>query len=275
MPSGNEKGARRAGLWRAVFWIAIAVFVVAAGALGYMAYTYWHADQGYQSVAARATSFGGGDGSSSGSASSEEDDLAGMTVDWDYLRSLNPDVVAWVYVPGTRIDYPVAQAADNDYYLHHDFSEQGGFGARGGSIFLEASNAADLSDANNVLYGHHMRDGSMFAALSTQLSNQEEFNAHRTLYVLTPTMNYECETFALVLTNGSDAIVQTNFTSDDERALYILDKEERSEVEPDEGFPDPQAMGKLFTLATCDYSESNGRAVLFASVVAQSAPNNG
>ena len=270
MPREGTSSGHRRGAWRAVFWTALAVFVCALAALGYIGYPYYHADQEYQDVATQAFD--------SAAASSAQDAgdatrLGELSVDWDYLKSVNPDVVAWVYIPGTRVSYPVVQGADNDVYLHRSFSGETGFAARAGSIFMDAANAPDASDANTVLYGHHMRDGSMFACLSNDLTNDGPFNEHRTVFVLTPTMNFRCQTFALVLTNGSDAIVQTSFATPDALAAYVADKENRSVVEPDEGFPDPASVGKLFTLATCDYQESNGRAVLFAQVVDSAAPN--
>lgn len=267
---GASAGAKH-GVWRAVFWIALAVFVCALAALGYIGYTYYHADKEYQDVASQAF-----DAAAADAAAGDAGDatlLGDLSVDWDYLRSVNPDVVAWVYIPGTRVNYPVVQGADNEEYLHRSFSGETGFAARAGSIFMDAANASDASDANTVLYGHHMRDGSMFACLSNDLSNDGPFNDHRTVYVLTPAMNYRCTTFSLVLTNASDAIVETSFATPDTRVAYVADKESRSVVTPSDGFPDPAAVQKLFTLATCDYQESNGRAVLFAQVVDSAAPN--
>lgn len=256
-------------VWRIIFWIALVVFFVSAGVLGYFVWTYWHADQGYKDIASQAVVTDVSD-----EQASSTDALAAMTIDWDYLRSLNADVVAWVTVPDTRINYPVVQTSDNETYLYTDFAQNSDFAARSGAIFQEASNTPGFGDTNNVLYGHHMRDGSMFAVLSTDFVKSDFFNAHRTVYVLTPEMNYECSAFSLVLTDGYDPIVQTNFTTDEERSAYILDKEQRSVVAPSENFPDPTSIEKIFTLSTCDYQESDGRAVLFANVVDSAAPNN-
>ena len=258
----RSKGSR---LWGVVFWIAIVVFIGAACGLGFIFYSYWSADKGYEDIAAQAFDV---------DANSDATTLADMTVDWDYLKSVNPDVIAWVYLPGTNINYPVVQGDDNEVYLNMDFNQQNGFSARCGTIFLDCENDPGFKDDNSLLYGHHMNDGSMFAAISKQLSDNAEFNACRYVYVLTPTRNYQCETFALVLTDGWDALVESNFSTDADRIEYIKDKQERSVVQPDEGMPDPASIKKMIALSTCDYTKSNGRAVLFSQVVATAVPGS-
>lgn len=255
----------KSGVWRVVFWIALSVCVVSLAALGFIAWTYWSADQNYKSIASEAFDTAG---------PSQTTTLADMTVNWDYLRSINPDVVAWIYIPGTVVNYPVAHTDNNETYLETNFNGDTNPATRCGAIFLDASNSGTFSDTNNVLYGHHMNDGSMFACLSSQLTDNDEFNAHRTVYILTPTMNYKCTTFSLVLTNGWDMLVETNFKDAASRTAYIQNKEDRSVVVPAAGMPDPSTMSKLFTLSTCDYSETNGRAVLFAELTDSAAPQS-
>ena len=256
------------GVWRVVFWIALVVCLAAVAALGFIVYSYWSANQGYEEIAEVAFTPADVEAQQGDAPTT----LGEMTVDWDYLRSINPDVVAWVYMPGTAINYPVVHTTDNDKYLTMDFNQQNGFSARCGTIFLDCTNNADFQDANNVLYGHHMNDGSMFAAISKQLVDNDEFNSHRTIYVLTPEANYQCETFALVITDGYETIVSTNFEDDEAKAAYVVDKENRSAVTPSEGMPDPAQVTKMFTFSTCDYNKENGRAILFSSVVDVATP---
>lgn len=258
----NSKKRKR-GIWRIVFWLALVVFVVAAGALAYIMWGYWSASKNYDDIASNAFT----------TKTTEVSSLAQLTVDWDYLRSVNPDVVAWIYIPDTNVNYPVVQGSDNEEYLHKDFGEGEGFAARGGTIFLDVQDKPNMASQNNVMYGHHMRDGSMFAVLSDDYVNQEFFDAHRTIYVLTPTMNYQCEAFSIVLTDGWDAIVETDFTSTESCTQYVQDKIERSVVEPTGGFPQASSVTKLFSFSTCDYQETNGRAVLFSRVADTAVPN--
>lgn len=261
MAAKRKSGSK---LWNVVFWLALAVCIGAVSALGFIFYSYWSADKGYDDLAGKA--FDAQDNAAL--------TLADMSVDWDYLQSVNPDVVAWVYVPGTGINYPVVQTDDNETYLTMDFNQTEGFSARCGSIFLDCTNDPDFKDQNSLLYGHHMNDGSMFAAISKELTDQQKFNDCGYVYILTPEKNYQCESFALVITDGWDALVETNFATDEERIQYILDKQQRSVVQPESGMPDPASIDQMITLSTCDYTKDNGRAVLFTQVVSTAIPGS-
>lgn len=102
------------------------------------------------------------------SADDSELDQLGISVpkkdfDWDALHAVNPDIYAWITIPGTNIDYPVLQnATDDSYYLRYNMN-----GTRGypGCIYTEKINRKDFTDFDTVVYGHNMRDDSMFATL--------------------------------------------------------------------------------------------------------------
>ena len=271
VPAGSKPKKKKGGIWRVVFWVSLIAFLGAVGALAYIGWGYFSSDQGYKEVASQA--FNVEDMQSGAEEDIEGLSLADLEVDWEYLRSVNSDIVAWVYMPGTRINYPVVQGKDNEEYLWTDFNKTS---SRNGSIFLDSANNAAFTDMNNVLYGHHMNDGSMFACISNDLVANEAFNKHRTVYVLTPQLNYKCTTFAVVITDGWDLLVQTSFKDAQERSTYIQDKMDRSAVTPSEGMPKIDDIKQLFTLSTCDYTRDNGRAVLFSyttdTAVPKSAP---
>lgn len=106
-------------------------------------------------------------------------------IDFEKLQKINPDIYAWVQVPGTRIDYPVASVTgkeDENYYLNHNFRKSYAFA---GTIYSHKQNARDLSDPVTVLYGHNMINGSMFAGIK-KFSNREFFEKHDTVYIFTP-----------------------------------------------------------------------------------------
>ncbi|MBQ9067514.1 MAG: class B sortase [Eggerthellaceae bacterium] len=275
--AGGEKKKRRkgGGVWRVVFWVSLVVFIGAISALGYIAWGYYSSDKGYKDVATQALVAADTKAAEVMQEQAEPEEagltLADLEVDWDYLRSVNPDVVAWVYMPGTRINYPVVHGVDNDQYLWTDFNRTS---SRNGSIFVDSENSGKFDDANNVLYGHHMNDGSMFACVSNVLPDPGEFNAHRTIYVLTPTLNYKCRTFSIIKTNGWELLVQTSFADDKEKTEYIQDKMNRSVVQPDDGMPNVADITRLFTFSTCDYGQDNGRAVMFAQAVDTAVPKS-
>ena len=83
-------------------------------------------------------------------------------IDFDGLRAINGDIVAWIQISGIGVDYPVVQGKDNEHYLHYTFD---GKENKAGSIFLDYRNRADFTDDKMILYGHNMKDGSMFSNL--------------------------------------------------------------------------------------------------------------
>ena len=97
-----------------------------------------------------------------GTTAAQDESTVFPEVDFDGLSQINPDIVGWLYIPGADISYPVVQAGDNDYYLDRMFD---GTRNSAGSIFLDAYCASDFSDRHSIIYGHHMRDLSMFARL--------------------------------------------------------------------------------------------------------------
>ena len=279
-PVGTENKKRKKGsvLWRVVFWVSLVVFLGALAALAYIGWGYYSSDKGYKDVATQALSVESSESSAVAKVMQEQEEpevaglaLGDLEVDWEYLRSVNSDIVAWVYMPGTRINYPVVKGVDNDQYLWTDFNRTS---SRNGSIFIDSANTGTFNDQNNVLYGHHMNDGSMFACISNVLPDPGEFNAHRTVYVLTPQLNYKCRTFSIIKTDGWDLLVQTSFKDNKERTDYVQDKIDRSVVQPDDGFPKPEEVKQLFTFSTCDYAKDNGRAVMFAQPVETAVPKS-
>ena len=242
-------------------WIALCVFVVSVGCLGFIAYSYWSDSHRYDEIAETAFD------------PTEADGLANMCVDWNALRKINPEVVAWVYMPETRISYPVCYSGDNAKYLDMNFDGAAGVFTGSGTIFLDGDAKPNFSCPVNFLFGHHMNDGSMFACLS-DFGDEAVFEKSRTIYVLTPAMNYEFSTFAIVRTVGSDFLVVHEFKDDAEKAEYLIDKESRSLVKPKEGFPKPQKMDKVVALSTCDYNETDGRAILYGYMVDLQVPSD-
>lgn len=103
-------------------------------------------------------------------------------IDFAWLESVNRELYAWIYIPDTQIDYPVAQHAgdDQEYYLYHDLYGTPQFA---GCIFSQAPNALDFSDPVTVLYGHNMKNGSMFQNLYFFLQDPDFFNSHKYIYL--------------------------------------------------------------------------------------------
>lgn len=114
-----------------------------------------------------------------------EDAPKQIAVDWEGLKRENEDIVAWLYLPAVDLSYPVLQADDNEYYLHRSVRKEELFA---GSIFMDYYNSPDLKNYNTILYGHNMRDGSMFAKLK-EYKNPETLAGCPYFWLSTPTQD--------------------------------------------------------------------------------------
>ena len=108
------------------------------------------------------------------------------------LREVNPDVTGWIRIPETKVDYPILQGEDNDFYLNHTWEKEPN---SLGSIFLEHQSSPDLTDYNTIIYGHNMKNGAMFGDLEL-FSLQRFWENHPYVYILTDDGVYRYEIFA-------------------------------------------------------------------------------
>lgn len=116
-------------------------------------------------------------------------------LDFAKLQEINPDIYAWIYIPGTKVNYPVLQSSkeeEEDYYLDHNLDGSDG---RPGCIYTQKRNSKDFSDPNTVIYGHNMKDGSMFRDLH-EYKDEEFFKENPYIYIYTSDRNYTYQIFA-------------------------------------------------------------------------------
>jgi len=119
-----------------------------------------------------------------------------IPVDFEKLQKENPDIYAWITIPDTEIDYPVLQSeSDDTYYLNHTVEKKKGLP---GSIYSESQNRKDFSDPNTVLYGHNMKNGSMFAGLH-KFSDEDYMTEHQKVIIYTPEHILTYKVFAAVV----------------------------------------------------------------------------
>lgn len=114
-------------------------------------------------------------------------DKCPVTVDFEALAKVNPDVKAWIYIKGTGINYPIVQAADNTTYLHRTFEGKDSFI---GAIFLDAGCEPDFSSENSIVYGHNLKNGQMFGMLKkhydTEYNPDADYKKHQKIWIITP-----------------------------------------------------------------------------------------
>lgn len=194
-------------------------------------------------------------------ATPREDTHTQIRAGFDQLLAQNPHVVGWITIEDTQIDYPILQADDNEAYMTKNFY---GHETRAGSIFLDYRNDITRSDPNYVIYGHRMKDGSMFQHL-TKFLEQDFFETHTTFTFDTLYDQYEAEIFAVYQTLTDFNYIQTNFASDEEFEHLIDEIQSRSLYKTD---VDVQPGDQILTLSTCDYKldARDGRLVVHAKL---------
>ena len=197
---------------------------------------------------------------------SEETELVpvGPTIDFDGLKEINEDCVAWIYIEDTAINYPVVQGSDNSYYLKHLID---GKWNSAGCIFLDARVDGDLSDRHSIIYGHHMKDGTMFSDL-TKFKQQQYYDEHPEGLLITPDATYRIEFFAGYVAKVSDSAWQIIFESVDAYEVWLNDVVEQSWFEPQHF---PAVTDRILTLSTCSYEFDNARFVLHGIIKEENA----
>ena len=169
------------------------------------------------------------------------------------LREENEDVLGWIRIPDTRIDYPLLQGEDNDFYLKHTWQKQRN---SVGSIFLEHLNRPDLTDFNTIVYGHNMRDKSMFGQLDNY-SIEGFWETHPYVYIAIDSGVYRYEVFAFLQAPVDSVTYSIRPQRDDTKQEFIDYSMEHTWI--DTGVR-PVITDRILTLSTCtgrDYSARN------------------
>ncbi len=187
-------------------------------------------------------------------ASGMPQDETAPEIDFAALRETNPEVVGWIFAEEGTISYPVVQGEDNDYYLTHLFN---GEQNKLGSIFMDYRSSGDFSDQNTVLYGHNMKDGSMFSSL-INYEEQSYYDDHPTMTLYTPEGAYTVELFAGVLTDADSEFIRRVFDGGDFQEYLDLLREKST-------FQGDVPIGpedRIVTLCTCSYKYDDARYLL-------------
>lgn len=179
------------------------------------------------------------------------------------LQAINPDVCAWLTIDGTHIDYPVVIGEDNMEYVNKDI--YGEF-ALSGAIFLDSSNARDVSDSYTLIYGHHMANGAMFGDV-VEFVNTDYFNDHTSGTLYLPDATYSIELFACVQVDAYDSVIYNPAAQagDVSELLNYM-----NEIAVQSRYIGVQPSDQVIGLSTCSEATTNGRVVLFGRLTRMS-----
>lgn len=172
------------------------------------------------------------------------------------LQAINPDVLGWLTIDDTHIDYPVVIGETDMEYVNKDV--YGDF-ALSGSIFMDSDNARDLSDAYTLVYGHHMDNGAMFGDV-VEFVNTDYFESHPSGTLYLPDATYTIEIFACVQVDAFDSMVYDPLAQEGDvsELLHYVD-----EIAVQSRYIGVQPTDKVIGLSTCAEAETNGRVVIF------------
>ena len=188
-----------------------------------------------------------------------------IPIDFAALQQQNPDVYAWIQVPGTEVDYPILQSGnDNTYYLNHTID---GEEKKEGAIFTENYNTKTFEDPNTVIYGHDMKNGSMFQSIHKYM-DRSFFDNNRDIVIYMPNQILHYKIFAAYLTDNRHLLMNYNFWSKDEYQQYLNSIFSMRDIN---AFIDTSTEvtteDKIITLSTCYAGISTQRYLVQAVLV--------
>ena len=170
-------------------------------------------------------------------------------IDFTQLLSVNSDIVGWLRIRALDISYPVVQGKDNDYYLHRTFEKTDNFA---GCLFVNSYNMGDFTDQNTIIYGHNMKNGSMFGKLKN-FNDPEVFKKSRYFWIFTPDFIYQYRIFSASVVDKTGLTYQISFT-DDEFDQFISRASSNSVVD-NQGVTVTKE-DRIVTLSTCTGDDS-------------------
>lgn len=164
-------------------------------------------------------------------------------IDFAKLKQKNSDAIAWIKVNGTDIDFPVVKGTDNSYYLTHNFDKEKN---KAGWIFADYRNKFDGTDKNIIIYGHNMKNGSMFASLKDVIK-EEWYNNENNKYIALITENENCkyQVFSVYQTEMEEYYLQTNISNFKEFVEKIKGRSKKNFN------VDIKETDSILTLSTC------------------------
>ncbi len=192
----------------------------------------------------------------------DADDPMFRKIDFAAAQAANPDVYAWIWIPGTNIDYPILQSESEDdaYYLNHTIEKKEGLP---GTIYTEKYNAKDFTSPVTVVYGHNMKNGSMFADLH-KFEDKAFFDANPYVYIYLPDRTIKYRIFAATPFDDRYILGNYVFTSQDDFEKYLDELRSNINGNVNMDVNVAQTTG-IITLSTCIADSPNERFLVNAT----------
>lgn len=230
------------------------ILIAAIGVFGYAAVNLFHiyteykkGSDEYNAIAEMAVTEKEADETSALAQNSAPSITAPMSIDFASLRAVNEDVIGWIYIEALDgVSYPIVRGIDNDYYLHLTYQRNYNFA---GTIFVDCENSDDFNDCNTIVYGHNMKNGSMFGQLRKFSTNEDAYKKSKYFWIFTPDFDYRYEIISAYVT-AVNSETYTLFKGPGNEFLSYLNRIITfSEIQTTPG--DLSVRDKIVTLSTC------------------------
>lgn len=178
--------------------------------------------------------------------------------DFDALKAINPEIYGWIVIPGTNISYPICQHSDNDYYLMHTYSLDSN---RIGAIFLDYRVSKDFTDFNTIIFGHRLRDQTMFSALKTY-RDSKTWESNPYIFICTPEQELIVYKIYSAFAGDPDGLSYCKDIDSDKNKQEFINYTIRN-AEYDTGIV-PKISDQFLTLSTCIGTDHSQRMIIHA-----------
>ena len=182
-------------------------------------------------------------------------------MDFTELRKKNEEIIGWIKLDETMIDYPIVQGSNNSYYLSRSAEKRS---SKSGAIFLDYRAEKDFSNFSSVIYGHNMKAGMMFGGL-VKFKDKIYFDEHKAGYLYMPDETYKLQIISVAITQPDSEYYRYAFSSEAEKIAHIeMMKSTALHWKEDEGLSNED---KILLLSTCSYERKNARTVLVVKLI--------
>lgn len=181
---------------------------------------------------------------------SEEKYEFDLDIDWEGLKKINSDIVGWIYIPDTSINYPVCRTTNNEYYLNHSYDKTP---IHYGAIYMDTNTNFDAGALNTFIYGHNVWHGTMFRELENY-SSKDFYESHPVFYYYTPEHKYKCSIMSFYMDTFDADTYRYDYVNHEHFEEYLKEIKQKSKYETQQGI---DGVERIISLYTCSYENEN------------------
>lgn len=181
-------------------------------------------------------------------------------INFTELSRVNSDVVTWLIVDSTNINYPIVKTSDNDFYLNHNFNK---INDSNGWTFMDYRNSGNMDDENTIFYGHNLMNKTSFGSISSIFTDKWYKNSNHSIVVVTANGRFTYKIFSVYYSDPDSSYLQTNYNDSEQYLEFLNTLKSKSKYNFKEEL---NANDKIITLSTCT-DDNKGRKVVHARLI--------